>query len=93
MTGVPMAQGHLYLPRPAAWVPGRRSGAGPRLSNCYLLGPREATKLIAASFLVFSPVAVLAQPDLVEGEQERTAKAGRDERDGRDLAGKPAQRR
>ena len=29
VTGVPMARGHLYLPRPAAWAPGRRSGAGP----------------------------------------------------------------
>lgn len=100
MTGVPTAQGHLYLPRPAAWAPGRRSGAGRRLINCYLLGPggapkviAAAPKVIAASLLFLGPVAVLAQSHLVEGEEERATKAGRDQCDRRDLPGEPAERR
>src|SRR4029079_19508735 len=50
VTGVPMAQGHLYLPRPAAWAPGRRWGAGARLSDCRLSGPAGAAKLIARRY-------------------------------------------
>ena len=48
MTGVPMARGHLYLPRPAAWAPGRRSGAGLRLQTTLRpLRLSPAPKLIA----------------------------------------------